>query len=179
MKNTANNRISKVGFAWKVRKLLSLLRNLTIGEGKKQKQPPPLPILPNDIIYEILLLLPNKSLARFRCVCREWNNLLTSSNFLYKCLHYCPCRRTRHICREWKNLLTSSNSSMCCRYCRLPMRCYCRNCRVPMQRPCLYYGECPSYPIRELRERKRFFPSGRAARDYAFGYFQDEEADSE
>ncbi|XP_059670992.1 F-box protein CPR1-like [Cornus florida] len=51
-------------------------------------QPPPLPILPNDIIYYILLLLPVKSLAQCRCVSREWNDLLTGSNFLKNHLDY-------------------------------------------------------------------------------------------
>ncbi|XP_059632831.1 F-box/kelch-repeat protein At3g23880-like [Cornus florida] len=44
----------------------------------------PLPILPHDIIYDILLLQPINSVGRFRCVCREWNNLLTRSDFIKK-----------------------------------------------------------------------------------------------
>ncbi|XP_059632751.1 F-box protein CPR1-like [Cornus florida] len=53
------------------------------------KLPPPTPpALPNEIIYDILLLLPVKSLARCRCVCREWNNLLTGSDFIKKHLDY-------------------------------------------------------------------------------------------
>ncbi|XP_059632731.1 F-box/kelch-repeat protein At3g23880-like [Cornus florida] len=65
---------------------------------KSQPPPPPpppqpkLPILPNDIIYDILLLLPAKSLARSRCVCREWNNLLTGLDFLKRHLDHCHHR---------------------------------------------------------------------------------------
>ncbi|CAD6266828.1 unnamed protein product [Miscanthus lutarioriparius] len=37
-------------------------------------------ILPDELIWEVLLHLPAKSLARFRCVCRSWNHLLRSDS---------------------------------------------------------------------------------------------------
>jgi len=37
-------------------------------------------ILPEELIWEVLLRLPVKSLARFRCVCRCWNHLLRSDS---------------------------------------------------------------------------------------------------
>lgn len=36
--------------------------------------------LPDELILEVLLRLPAKSLARFRCVCRSWNHLLRSDS---------------------------------------------------------------------------------------------------
>ncbi|XP_059632841.1 F-box protein At3g07870-like [Cornus florida] len=69
----------------------------------KLPPPPPQPILPNDIIYYILLLLPVKSLAQCRCVCREWNNLLTGSNFLKNHLDYA---RRRLIVSSFGSLMS-------------------------------------------------------------------------
>ncbi|XP_062205232.1 putative F-box protein At1g32420 [Phragmites australis] len=37
--------------------------------------------LPDELVAEVLLRLPSKSLARFRCVCRSWNNLVSSDAF--------------------------------------------------------------------------------------------------
>lgn len=38
--------------------------------------------LPNDILAEILKLLPAKTLVRFKCVCKPWGTLLTDSIFI-------------------------------------------------------------------------------------------------
>ncbi|KAL6643194.1 hypothetical protein ACP70R_021375 [Stipagrostis hirtigluma subsp. patula] len=38
--------------------------------------------LPDDAIGEVLLRLPSKSLARFRCVCRSWRRLISSPAFV-------------------------------------------------------------------------------------------------
>ncbi|KAK3407978.1 hypothetical protein EUGRSUZ_J00307, partial [Eucalyptus grandis] len=38
--------------------------------------------LPDEIKTEILLRLPAKSLVRFRCVCKSWNSMLTSTSFV-------------------------------------------------------------------------------------------------
>ncbi|XP_027076817.1 F-box/kelch-repeat protein At3g23880-like [Coffea arabica] len=47
-----------------------------------------LPELPNDIIVEILCRLPVKSLVRFCCVCRFWQNLITKDRgFMNSQLH--------------------------------------------------------------------------------------------
>ncbi|KAA8531451.1 hypothetical protein F0562_006196 [Nyssa sinensis] len=53
------------------------MKSLTEGN-----QPSSLPSLPSDIIHDILSELPVKPLARFRCVCKSWNDLLTSPIFL-------------------------------------------------------------------------------------------------
>ncbi|OMO97481.1 hypothetical protein COLO4_14583 [Corchorus olitorius] len=37
--------------------------------------------LPEDLILEILIRLPVKSLARFRCVCKHWHSFLTNHKF--------------------------------------------------------------------------------------------------
>ncbi|CAN1745526.1 F-box/kelch-repeat protein At3g06240 [Linum perenne] len=47
------------------------------------------PHLTEDIIIKILLYLPIAScIARFRCVCRSWRDLLSDPNFLRKILFY-------------------------------------------------------------------------------------------
>ncbi|XP_074263496.1 F-box protein At5g49610-like [Silene latifolia] len=40
------------------------------------------PFLPNDLMFKIFLLLPIKSLLRFRCVCKSWNKLIHCSEFV-------------------------------------------------------------------------------------------------
>ncbi|KAK2640495.1 hypothetical protein Ddye_028290 [Dipteronia dyeriana] len=40
--------------------------------------------LPEDMIIEILLILPVKSLIRFRCVCKSWNVEVQSCSFISK-----------------------------------------------------------------------------------------------
>uniref|UniRef100_A0A2P2JE44 F-box domain-containing protein n=2 Tax=Rhizophora mucronata TaxID=61149 RepID=A0A2P2JE44_RHIMU len=40
--------------------------------------------LPQDVIIGILLRLPVKSLARFKCVSKSWYAIITSHNFVYK-----------------------------------------------------------------------------------------------
>ncbi|XP_019419223.1 PREDICTED: F-box/kelch-repeat protein At3g23880-like [Lupinus angustifolius] len=42
------------------------------------------PVLLNELIYEILLWLPVKSLIQFKCVCKLWNSLISSSDFVKK-----------------------------------------------------------------------------------------------
>lgn len=37
--------------------------------------------IPEDILTDILLRLPSKSLIRFRCVCKSWRDLIGSSGF--------------------------------------------------------------------------------------------------
>ncbi|KAL9464639.1 hypothetical protein AB3S75_002276 [Citrus x aurantiifolia] len=40
--------------------------------------------LSDDMMVEILSRLPVKSLMRFRCVCKSWNDLVKDPNFIYK-----------------------------------------------------------------------------------------------
>ncbi|KAI3903336.1 hypothetical protein MKW98_031990, partial [Papaver atlanticum] len=44
----------------------------------------PLVILPQDIIFQILIWLPVQSLLRFKSVCRSWYALIRSSHFIQR-----------------------------------------------------------------------------------------------
>ncbi|KAK4259410.1 hypothetical protein QN277_005745 [Acacia crassicarpa] len=46
------------------------------------------PFLPEDIIITILKRLPVKSLIRFRCVCKDWKDLLKTPSFITEHLHH-------------------------------------------------------------------------------------------
>ncbi|KAK4259385.1 hypothetical protein QN277_005723 [Acacia crassicarpa] len=46
------------------------------------------PLLPQDIIANILIRLPVKSLIRFQCVCKFWKNLFKTPSFIAEHLHY-------------------------------------------------------------------------------------------
>ncbi|KAI9127304.1 hypothetical protein K1719_001863 [Acacia pycnantha] len=45
-------------------------------------------LVPNDIIVIILKRLPVKSLLRFRCVCKDWNDLFKTSFFIKQHFHH-------------------------------------------------------------------------------------------
>ncbi|KAK4259337.1 hypothetical protein QN277_005679 [Acacia crassicarpa] len=47
-----------------------------------------LTFFPNDIIVKILERLPVKSLLRYRCVCKDWNDLFKTSSFIKQHLHH-------------------------------------------------------------------------------------------
>ncbi|KAI9127195.1 hypothetical protein K1719_001754 [Acacia pycnantha] len=44
--------------------------------------------VPNDIIVDILKWLPVKSILRFRCVCKDWNDLFKTSSFIKQHFHH-------------------------------------------------------------------------------------------
>ncbi|KAE9591449.1 hypothetical protein Lal_00038821 [Lupinus albus] len=44
-------------------------------------------LLPDDLVLEILLKLPVKSLLRFNSVCKSWNSIIFTPNFVKKHLH--------------------------------------------------------------------------------------------
>ncbi|XP_028768322.1 F-box/kelch-repeat protein At3g23880-like [Neltuma alba] len=48
------------------------------------------PYLPQEIITDILLRLPVKSLMRFQCVCKEWKKLFKTPTFIAEHLHHSP-----------------------------------------------------------------------------------------
>ncbi|XP_058774262.1 F-box/kelch-repeat protein At3g23880-like [Vicia villosa] len=41
----------------------------------------PLPVLPEELVGEILLRLPVRSLLQFKCVCKSWKTLISGSQF--------------------------------------------------------------------------------------------------
>ncbi|CAN4110718.1 unnamed protein product [Withania somnifera] len=59
--------------------------------------------LPREIIFDALSYLPVKSLLRFNCVCKHWNDI--TQDFLFICLHY---RRAPSITWETQ---TQSNAT--------------------------------------------------------------------
>ncbi|KAM3280123.1 hypothetical protein ACQJBY_047111 [Aegilops geniculata] len=50
-------------------------------------------ILPLDLLYDLLLRLPDKPLCRFRTVCRAWRSLLCHPDFIAAHDHRHPCQR--------------------------------------------------------------------------------------
>ncbi|KAL0000873.1 hypothetical protein SO802_014654 [Lithocarpus litseifolius] len=44
--------------------------------------------LPEDILVDILMTLPIKSLVRFKCVCNSWLSLITYPRFVRRHLNY-------------------------------------------------------------------------------------------
>ncbi|KAI9127369.1 hypothetical protein K1719_001928 [Acacia pycnantha] len=47
-----------------------------------------IPFIPYDILANILRRLPVKSLIRFKCVSKDWENLIKSPSFIRDCLHH-------------------------------------------------------------------------------------------
>uniref|UniRef100_A0A7N0TRC3 F-box domain-containing protein n=1 Tax=Kalanchoe fedtschenkoi TaxID=63787 RepID=A0A7N0TRC3_KALFE len=65
----------------------------------------PLPILPQDVIQDILSRLPVKPLVRFRCVCRWWNSLIRDSTFIK--LHLARIMLDIEKTGRWRILLST------------------------------------------------------------------------
>ncbi|XP_054778171.1 putative F-box protein At1g32420 [Prosopis cineraria] len=53
---------------------------------------PPYPYLADEIIRNILIRLPVKSLIRFQCVCKHWKNVIKSASFVADHLHISALR---------------------------------------------------------------------------------------
>ncbi|KAK4259526.1 hypothetical protein QN277_005849 [Acacia crassicarpa] len=57
--------------------------------------------LPHEIIFSILKRLPVKSLLRFRCVCKDWNDLFKTSLFIKEYLHHSSHHRGPSLLLQW------------------------------------------------------------------------------
>ncbi|KAI9126209.1 hypothetical protein K1719_002630 [Acacia pycnantha] len=56
------------------------------------------PDLPQDIITNILVRLPVKSLIRIQCVCKDWKNLFRTPSFIAEHLHHSTLQNPLLIC---------------------------------------------------------------------------------
>ncbi|XP_059629169.1 F-box/kelch-repeat protein At3g23880-like [Cornus florida] len=71
---------------------------------EKRDESAPLPSLPCDLIFNILLGLPVKSILRFKCVCKSWLTLFTDPDSVKK-----------HLSRsQTSKLIVSCRSSTSC-----------------------------------------------------------------
>ncbi|KAI9127212.1 hypothetical protein K1719_001771 [Acacia pycnantha] len=57
--------------------------------------------LPHEIIFSILKRVPVKSLLRFRCVCKDWNDLFKTSLFIKEHLHHSSHHRGPSLLLQW------------------------------------------------------------------------------
>ncbi|XP_059670647.1 F-box/kelch-repeat protein At3g06240-like [Cornus florida] len=57
-----------------------------------------------NMIIEILSILPVKSLVRFRCVCKYWNSFIRSSSFIHK--HHYHCHNSAQLVVHHYNQIT-------------------------------------------------------------------------
>lgn len=78
------------------------------------------PYLPEEIITEILGRLDVKSIIRFRCVSKQWKDLINSSSFISHHLHHSTTRPTLLNCRSsflsehLKHLMGPESNGLCC-----------------------------------------------------------------
>ncbi|BAS93248.1 Os05g0303900 [Oryza sativa Japonica Group] len=103
--------------------------------------------LPIDLVEEILMWLPSRSLARLRCTCRSWNELISSGGFVDRYLQNAAARHSAPaklvLTPLSKRHARSFHAPMCCRDC--PRIIGARPCRglVLFCRPCaLTYSVC-------------------------------------
>lgn len=69
----------------------------------QQSLPPAaIPVLPDDLIVEILSWVPVKSLMRFRCVCKTWNFLIFQPTLVK--LHCQKSSKNAHVLVKGSNI---------------------------------------------------------------------------
>ncbi|XP_028752217.1 F-box protein At3g07870-like [Neltuma alba] len=59
------------------------------------------PLLPFEIIVNILKRLPVKSIVRFRCVCKDWKNLFKSPSFIAEHLRHSDRKNPLLLLQEY------------------------------------------------------------------------------
>jgi len=64
---------------------------------RTEKKTIPLPYLPHELIIQILLRLPVKSLIRFKCVCKSWFSLISDNHFANSHFEITASTHTRRI----------------------------------------------------------------------------------
>ena len=71
-----------------------------------------LPILPYEIVVDVLSRLPVKSLMRFQCVCKSFKSLITDPSFAKKHLHASATRHQRFLLNFSSPTLTESGNGV-------------------------------------------------------------------
>ncbi|XP_017250158.1 putative F-box protein At3g10240 [Daucus carota subsp. sativus] len=57
------------------------------GTKKSKRSEPRNPVLPEEMVANILCWLPGTSLVRFRCVCKTWQSIITDPHFIKTQIH--------------------------------------------------------------------------------------------
>lgn len=70
----------------------------------RNRAPTPGPVLPQELITEMLLRAPAKSIGKFRCVSKQWRSFLSSPHFI-------ESHRTLHSIRSPPKLIMISSTS--------------------------------------------------------------------
>uniref|UniRef100_I1PJB2 F-box domain-containing protein n=1 Tax=Oryza glaberrima TaxID=4538 RepID=I1PJB2_ORYGL len=61
------------------------------------------PVLPDELVWEILARLPARGLLRCHAVCRDWRRLATSADFLLAHHRHQPPRPLVFGCARWRS----------------------------------------------------------------------------
>lgn len=78
--------------------------------------------IPVELLLKIFLPQPVKSLLRFRCVCKQWNQVITSNSFIKAHLDHHKTAANKYLLRrnfdsysvkfvdgQWNNVLSKSH----------------------------------------------------------------------
>jgi len=68
--------------------------------------------LPDHLITEILSFLPMEDVHRYRCICKQWNALLSSNNFINHIWAHAPINQ-----QPWLVLSDDNPSTPCMAFC--------------------------------------------------------------